>query len=411
MRLSPDLPRLMASAFLCLALIGLNPTRATAQTLPATAGQFEAGLVLIEVGKPREAADAFAAILSRNPDLVRVRLELARACFLSRQWGRSRAEFLSVLSGDLPAPVRANVLRFLREIDARRGFQWDAEVAFATLGETRDYASDTVTVPGVPVPLTVNGRDGKTVQGLTYVLSATLSENIPGLSSQTARTLGFGRLTASGDEGPGSRFDDLTLTAELGARVIFPQSTLTLAPALSRRVRAGAVYEDRLGLRTTFQTRRRTGTTMAVSATWAGIDRHGSDSQDGHSLIASASASHPVTPRATLGMRMAVEHRDAQSPSAAFRRARLTAFGAFDVGRGITLRPRVYFERRKVERPTPFVADETGLGAALTVESSRIILGNGFTPYARVSFERVTSDLDAFSYRDTAASIGLERRF
>ena len=51
----------------------------------------------------------FAAILARSPDLVRVRLELARAYFLSRQWGRARREFLSVLAGDIPEPVRGNV--------------------------------------------------------------------------------------------------------------------------------------------------------------------------------------------------------------------------------------------------------------------------------------------------------------
>ena len=55
--------------------------------------------------------------------------------------------------------------------------------------------------------------------------------------------------------------------------------------------------------------------------------------------------------------------------------------------------------------------DETGTGAALAVESSRIVLPYGFTPYATITHRRVESDTRAFSWRDTNVVAGVERRF
>ena len=67
---------------------------------------------------------AFQAILAASPDQTRVRLELARAFFLKGQDGLARRHFERVLAGDVPAPVVANVNRFLDEIRARR--RWSA---------------------------------------------------------------------------------------------------------------------------------------------------------------------------------------------------------------------------------------------------------------------------------------------
>ena len=404
---------LMAAALVCLALIGAGPAAADALAPLTDAERIKVGLLLIRAGRPRGAARMFSSVLSRNPGLVRVRLELAKAYFLSRQWGRARGAFLSVLAADIPAPVRAGVLRVLRDIDARRGFEWDAQLAFVRLGDTRDYDSDTVfmTVGATSLPFTIDGRGAKTVPGLNYLLSAAVSENIAALSGANMRTSGFGQLTVSGDEGPGSRFDDTTLTAQTGLRLIHPQSVVTLAPFASRRFAGGSVLEDRLGVRTAFELRRRTGTAVGLSAGLAGIDRHGSRDLDGHAVTAGLSVSHPFTPRATLGMRLNVEDRRARSAAADYRRTRLTAFAAFDVGAGITLRPSAHVERKTFRTPAPAVADETGRALALSVESSRMILGNGFTPYARFAFERVTSGIEAFSFRRTSVSVGLERRF
>lgn len=400
-----------------IALLGiflsLITTAAQTTELSSTERQFANGLALINAGQPRPAAALFEAILAQNPDLVRVRLELARAYFLSRQWGRSRSEFLAVLSGDIPEPVRLNVLRFLREIDARRGFEWDANVAFVTLGDTRNYETDTIQIDvgGNSLPFKLNGRDGETSQGLRFAVSGGYRQIIPAWSAQTARTLGFGRFLVAGDEAPGSRFDDLTLAVEGGVRLIWPQSALTITPRVSRRFLAGERSEDKAGLSTTFQHRSERGTVYSLSGSWFDIGHHSVDARDGDIVSVSLSASHPLSPRTLIGARLLVEDRDATSSVEDYRRTRVTAFGHFDMGRGITLSPSLYVEDRTAQATGALAADHLGTGAALTVENSQIIVGAGFTPYVSLFASRIRSDLAALSYTETGVSLGWEKRF
>ena len=67
-----------------------------------------------------EAIASLRTMLVDRPDLVRVRLELARAFFLKGEDSLSRRHFERVLAGNPPAAVAANVRRFLSEIRARR---------------------------------------------------------------------------------------------------------------------------------------------------------------------------------------------------------------------------------------------------------------------------------------------------
>ena len=67
-----------------------------------------------------EAIATFRRILLDRPDLVRVRLDLARAFFLTGDDELAKAHFEHVLAeGNLPEPVAANVRRFLDQIRAQ----------------------------------------------------------------------------------------------------------------------------------------------------------------------------------------------------------------------------------------------------------------------------------------------------
>ncbi|MDE0240313.1 MAG: surface lipoprotein assembly modifier [bacterium] len=78
-----------------------------------------------------EAIGAFHAMLVERPELVRVRLELARAFFLKREDGLAREHFETVLAGDVPEEVKANVQIFLAKIRARRRWSFNLGVAVA----------------------------------------------------------------------------------------------------------------------------------------------------------------------------------------------------------------------------------------------------------------------------------------
>ena len=73
----------------------------------------------------------FHAMLIPDPNLVRVRLELARAFFLKSEDGLARQHFETVLAGDVGEAVRENVHLFLAEIRARDRWSFNLGVAVA----------------------------------------------------------------------------------------------------------------------------------------------------------------------------------------------------------------------------------------------------------------------------------------
>jgi tetratricopeptide (TPR) repeat protein len=106
---------------------------------------FLEGQVALQEGRYADAVEGFRRILSRDPGLVRVRLELARALFLARDFQAARYHFEQVLGGDLPEPVRQNVYRFLTRIDAETSWLSltlsvgpDSNPSFATTAESVD---------------------------------------------------------------------------------------------------------------------------------------------------------------------------------------------------------------------------------------------------------------------------------
>ena len=98
-----------------------------------------------------EAIGAFHAMLVRRPDLVRVRLELARAFFLKGEDGLAARHFETVLAGDVPDEVKANVNAFLAEIRGRGRWSFNLGVAVApdtNIGGTSDER--TIIIYGLP---------------------------------------------------------------------------------------------------------------------------------------------------------------------------------------------------------------------------------------------------------------------
>lgn len=78
---------------------------------------FAYGLAALESGRPDEAVFAFERIAANNRNQQRVKLELARAYFLSENYAAAETLFLEVLESNPTANVRANIQAFLQLID------------------------------------------------------------------------------------------------------------------------------------------------------------------------------------------------------------------------------------------------------------------------------------------------------
>ena len=90
---------------------------------------FLHGMIAMQRGDWQSAITRFRAMLIRNPDLPRPRLELARAFFNAGEDNLARHHFERVLAGNPPEAVVKNVQGFLDVIRARR--RWDAHFGFA----------------------------------------------------------------------------------------------------------------------------------------------------------------------------------------------------------------------------------------------------------------------------------------
>lgn len=76
-------------------------------------------------GRHREAARMYRRALADRPDLVRIRLELARSLFVLREFMVADYHFRLALAGDLPEPVEANIRNYLRQIRYERRWLYD----------------------------------------------------------------------------------------------------------------------------------------------------------------------------------------------------------------------------------------------------------------------------------------------
>lgn len=404
-----------------IALLSVQPGAATAQETagPTNSAAIEAtflqGLQSLEANRPDIAIRIFSAILAANPELVRVRLELARAYFQARQWSRARAEFFRTLSADLPEPVRKNVLRFIRQIDARRGFDWNLSVALKNLGDTRDYDSDEflADIDGNLVPFRLNRSDDTEI-GLKIVGDFTLRRRVPLSFGQQTSTTAFAQLAYDIEEARNSDLDDVTLRLRFGLNIVEALTTYSPAVFVGRRYIAGEAYEDAVGLQFSFERRNVVGGSVFGFVSYSDLENDFSDNLDGSLTRASLGFRRSIGGRALIGASLLYEHKDVDFDLDHYKAYSLNLFGSIDVRNGFTLAPRLAVEFKNFEDPSPLFVDnpdEESIVAGLRVEKNDFFILDGFSPFLDVSFRRTETDINAFSYDETEVSLGLSRRF
>ena len=159
-----------------------------------------------------EAIGAFHRILVAQPELVRVRLELARAFYVKGNDGLSRKEFERVLAENPPPPVAANIRRFLAVMRERR--RWSGYVGMTMAPDSNiNSASDGDVIYLFGLPFRRNEDDGAR-SGLGVVLWGGGEYEYP-LSPNVRLLAGGG---GSRTEYAGRDFDQTFLFAHAGPR-------------------------------------------------------------------------------------------------------------------------------------------------------------------------------------------------
>lgn len=380
-----------------------------------------------------EAAGAFRRILEHRPDLPRPRLELARALFergrcteppddlVEHLFGddcdAARHHFRRVLSGELPEPVIGNVNRYLVAIRARKRLSGHFQAALAPDSNVNAAThARTVRIFGLPFEL---DEDARASSGIGLSLSAAGEFQHP-LSTnrdmQARLRLGAGLYRR---EYGGSRFDDMTVTAHAGPRLLFRRSDLSFLAKARRRWYANEPYNDGLGLR--IEGGRRLGNRMWLGASVevTKLNHHEAERLDGPHFDAGVSASFALAPAMRLGLRTGWRRARTSAPIERHATKWISPSIDADLPRilgavGFSLGFSQDFHFTDYERANPNLNPDPRrdrlLISRVEVRNERIGLG-GFTPVLALIHERRESNLAIHRYRRNRAEITLRRRF
>ena len=242
-----------------------------------------------------EGIGAFHAMLVARPELVRVRLELARALFLKGDDNLAASHFKQVLAGDLPGAVVANVQDYLARIRARD--RWSASVGMALAPNTNIGArseKETIYIFGLPFQ---QDTEDPTTSGVGLSLWASGEYQHP-LSERY-------RLRAGGDlslqQYAGSQFDHTTVSGHVGPRwLVSRTSEGSLLASVRRNWRAGDTDYRELGLRSEFKKELDSRTMATLRVSWHDRRYHDRSYLDGPVLDVVGSTHWMATPTLRL---------------------------------------------------------------------------------------------------------------
>ena len=217
-----------------------------------------------------EAIAAFRVILLNRPELIRVRLELARAFFLRGQDGLARRHFEAVLAGGAPPPVAANIHRFLAVMQARKrltGYFGMAVAPDSNLNAASESEIIYIDTAFGRLPFTREGDFGaQSGFGLSVWGGGEYQQPL----SQRLR-LRVGSDVAV-REYPGSDFDQHFLAAHVGPRwLASPITEISLLATARRQWLGSSPYVDEFGAR--LELDRRLGPTVWARGTAAYRER------------------------------------------------------------------------------------------------------------------------------------------
>ena len=366
-----------------------------------------------------EAIAAFHSMLVRRPELVRVRLELARAFFLKGEDGLARRHFEQVLAGNPPAAVALNVNRFLGQIRARK--RWTIRVGAALAPDTNIGAGSDeriIYIHGLPFR---RNEEELTRSGIGISAWAGGEYQLPLGDRGTVSGASRWRLRAGGDiwrrEYRDEEFDRMSLSAHLGPRWLIGRlsEASLLASARQSWLANEPDYRD-VGLRAEYRQRLTRRMLATLRASWHERRYDKRNHLDGPVTDVSLSASHVFGPtlRGNLGAGWGRERPETERfrHERRWLRAGLTAVlpWGFTVGANGTLRWADYEGNW-----FPFVTGGTprnDLTRSIRVNvHNRAFTVAGFSPQASLVQEERTSNAQVHDYERVSGELRFVRLF
>ena len=362
------------------------------------------------------AVEIYGGLLASRPDLVRVRLELARAYFLRGRDGPARRQFELALAADPPAPVVANINRHLAEIRARKRWRGNFGIALApdtNIGRQSADPTILIGIGGQTLPFTRDDPGEKSGVGLSIWAGVERQEAL----SPNVR-LRFGG-NISRREYSGSENDSMALGGFVGPRWLIGQSAeASVLLAARREWQRGSASSRSAGLRLEASRRLSSRLSGQLGASWNERRHDTSTHLDGPVQDLSAGLAWNVSPtlQTTFRAGWGSERPEFENLRNQTRWVSLGARTALPRGFSVsgTLTGRWADYEGPGRAPQNVVdggdrSDQTAT-ARLSV-LKRDLTFRGFSPQLSVSHERRDSNAQQADYRRTWAELSFVRPF
>lgn len=268
--------------------------------------RFLKGMIAVARSDHRQAIRIFRAILIDQPKAGRVRLELARAFYIAKDYGNALRQFQFALAGRPPGEVVANINRYMASIRDSKTLSYNVGISLAPDSNLNAGSSAReVSLFGLPFDLS---EDARQRSGVGLALEAG-GEWAPRIGEGKRLRLG---LNSQRREYSGSDFDDMIVAGFAGPRLALGRLDLSLLGTAYKRWYGSKPYNHALGARAeaTYHLSPRLGVSAAAAAQW--IDHRQARERDGRLLSLNGGGFYALTPSSAVTAKAGVSRHDAR---------------------------------------------------------------------------------------------------
>ena len=255
-----------------------------------------------------QAIAAFRSILLRQPDLVRVRLELALAFYFKKDDQLARVHFERALVGRPPEALVANINRFLNIMRTRR--RWTGYFGFSLAPDTNINAAsdaDFIYIGGLPFR---RGAQGRASTGIGLVGWGGGEYQFPLAERWRLRS----GLNVNHREYKGNQWDQTFAGVFLGPRWLITRNTeMSLLATASQRWWGGSSLNYDYGARLEVEHRVFAGLRLSGRAAWQDRKNQQQKFLEGQLMVFSLGANYVLFPTVQINALVGYQQQDAIS--------------------------------------------------------------------------------------------------
>ena len=359
-------------------------------------------------GKDYDAAiERFRRILATEPNRERVRLELARAFFLARDYENSERNFRFARAGDLPPEVKTNIDQYLGAIVRLK--RWSYDVGFALAEDTNVNGATSVhqvDLYGLPFTLSDNARQ-KSGMGVSIDVggewSPLLSDSIKARLGGHVHRLEYG----------GSAFDDMTTSVYAGPEFLFSRWQVDTLMTGFRRWYGNTPYNQGIGGRAAVRFAWIPELQLGAALDFQALSYRLATDQNGTVTAGSFEASYTVTPSSLLRVSGGIGVQTAKLAALADTISWFALDYYQDLAWGFSanIEPALAWTRYDAPLAAVGITREDHLWAIRLDLLNRRIEYGGFAPRLSLVYTDQASTVSLYRYSRAQIQIGLTRQF